>query len=78
MLRIVQRHLHPVRVRVKILAICRSRWTRSCSILLRSALLPLLTGARLLRNIIQKASFLLLGHAREFIAEHVDDCIQEG
>lgn len=78
MLSIVQCHLNPVRVRVKILAICCTRWTRSCSILLCSALLPLLTGARLLRNIIQKASFLLLTHVREFIAEHINNRIQEG
>jgi hypothetical protein len=78
MLSIVQCHLNPVRVRIKILAICSTRWTRSCCILLCSALLSLLAGARLLRNIIQKASFLLLAHIREFVTEHVNNRIQEG
>ena len=77
-LSIVQSHLNPVRVCIKVLAVCCSGRTRSSCVLLSSALLPLLAGARLLRNIIQKASLLLLGHAREFVAKDVNERIQEG
>ena len=74
---VVQGDLNPVSVCVETLVLGCSRACGSC-VALWPTLLPLLAGACLLRNIIQKTSFLMLGHARELVAEHIYNRVQEG